>query len=312
MLSAMRPEVYGRIAERASSQLGLVSSEDVTVAGATRHERAWLLRSGQWQRRGRRVLASRAAPRTTHQDLLAEVLDVPGSVLTGPTAGWLVGNRSFAPRPVHLLVKRGGNHRTKTSTLHETFWLPTQHTQLVHGIPCVADARLPFELAFDLHPDRLRRVVDWLRSNRGMDYGQMALFAAELWRRGKPGSAEMRRVVDERAPGYVPPASELAAMFDDVCTRFGLPVGRREVNTGGEAWIGRVDVIYDRWKLIVELDSRRWHDTSSAFEDDRRRDNALVAEGWRVIRITWRMLMDEPEKVAALLGGLLSCGGSAA
>ena len=308
----MRPDVYGRIAERASSQLGLITYADIVEAGATRHERAWLIRSGLWQRRGRRVLADRAAPRTTPQDLLAEALDVPGSVITGSTAAWLVGNRSFVPRPVHLLVKRGGNHRTTGSILHETFWLPKRHTQVVRGVPCVADARLPFELAFELPPERLRRIVDWLKSDRGMDYGQMALFAAELWRRGKPGSAEMRLVVDERAPGYVPPASELAALFDDVCTQFGLPIGRREVNAGGDAWIGRVDVIYDRHKLIVELDSRRWHDTSSAFEDDRRRDNALVAAGWRVIRITWRMLHDEPQKVADLLRQLLSCGESAA
>jgi hypothetical protein len=190
--------------------------------------------------------------------------------------------------------------------LHETFWLPARHTQVVHGIPCVADARLPFELAWDLHPERLRRVVDWLKSNRDMDYRQMALFSAELWRRGKPGSAEMHLVVEERTPGYVPPASDLAALFDDVCTRFGIPLGRREVNAGGEAWIGRVDVSYAHAKLIVELDSRRWHDTSSAFEDDRRRDLELMAAGWRVVRITWRMLMDEPEQVAALLRQLLS------
>ena len=301
----MRPEVYGRIAERASSQLGLVTNDDIDRAGATRHERAWLTRSGGWVRHGRRVLRDCSAPRSTYQDLLADVLDVPGSVVTASTAAWLVGNRTFSPSPVRLLVKRGGNHRTKTSVLHETFWLPKRHTQVVHGVPCVDDARLPFELAWELHPKRLRRVVDWLKSNRDMDYGQMALFAAELWRRGKPGSAEMRRVVEERAPGYVPPAGELAALFDDVCERFGLPKGVVEVNAGGERWIGRVDVIYRRARLIVELDSRRWHDTSSAFEDDRRRDLELTAAGWRVVRITWRMLMDEPERVAELLRPLL-------
>ena len=301
----MRPEVYGRIAERASTQLGLITYHELDCIGVTREQRRHLVRSGRWAKRGRRVLRDCAAPRTTHQDLLAEALDVPGSVISGPTAAWLVGNRSFTPRPVHLLVKRGGNHRTTTSILHETFWLPKRHTQVVHGIPCVADARLPFELAWDLHPQRLRRVVDWLKANRGMDYGQMALFAAELWRRGKPGSAEMRLVVEERSPGYVPPATELAAVYDDLCVTHGLPRGVVEQNAGGEAWIGRVDVVYRDHKLIVELDSRRWHDTSTAFEDDRHRDNAFVVAGFRVVRITWRMLMDEPEKVVAMLRELL-------
>jgi len=70
--------------------------------------------------------------------------------------------------------------------------------------------------------------------------------------------------------------------------------------------VGRVDVAYAEARLLVELDSRRWHDTSTAFEDDRHRDNALVLAGWRVIRITWRMIHDEPDKVAELLRGLLS------
>ena len=297
----MRPEVYGRIAERAASQLGLITVPQLEGLSVSEKQRRALVRSGRFERRGRRVLRDCAAPRTTAQDLLAEVLDNPGSVVTGSSAAWLVGRGGFSPAPVHLLARRGGNHRPRAAILHETFWLPPRHTQVVRGVPCVSDARLAFELAWELRPERLRRLVDWLKSSRGMSYEQMALVAAELWRRGKPGSAEMRRVVEERAPGYVPPASELAALFDDVCERFGLPVGRREVNAGGEEWIGRVDVIYDRFKLIVELDSRRWHDTTSAFEDDRRRDNALVAAGWRVIRITWRMLMDEPEKVAALL-----------
>jgi len=104
----------------------------------------------------------------------------------------------------------------------------------------------------------------------------------------------------------VPPASELEAKFVNVCRRYGLPQGIRQLNVGGEAWVGRVDVAYPEAKLLVELDSRQWHDTSTAFEDDRKRDNALVLAGWRVIRITWRMLCDEPEKVADLVRALLT------
>jgi hypothetical protein len=117
----------------------------------------------------------------------------------------------------------------------------------------------------------------------------------------------MRLVVDERMPGYVPPASELEAVYGDVCERFGLPRGIVQLNAGGAAWVGRVDVAYPDAKLLVELDSRRWHDTSTAFDDDRERTNALVVAGWRVIRITWRMLHDEPERVAALVRAAL-CG----
>ena len=303
----MRPEVYGRIAERASSQLGLITTVQLDEIGVTTRERRSMVQSAAWRRAGRRVLADASAPATTEQELLAGCLDVGRpAVVTGTSAAWLVGLDSFWPRPVHTLTKRGGNHRPLAAVLHETFWLPDHHIQTVRGVPCVSDARLVFELASLVRPERLRRICDRLKSSRGMTYETMALTAAELWRRGKPGSSEMRLLVDERVPGYVPPASELAARFDDLCDRFGIPHGVREVNAGGEAWIGRVDVIYRDAKLIVELDSRQWHDTSTAFEDDRRRDNSLVLAGWRVIRITWRMLNDEPDKVAELVRSLLA------
>ncbi|MEA3056191.1 MAG: hypothetical protein QOD30_1623 [Actinomycetota bacterium] len=302
----MRPEVYGRIAGRASSQLGLITYEQLDDIGVTTRQRRTMIGSGAWLRRGRRVLADASAPATDEQRLFAATLDVDREAgVTATSAAWLVGVQGFRPRPVHVLTKRGGNHRPVNAVLHETFWLPPHHLQIVRGVPSVSNERLVFELAPLLKPQRLRRIADWLKSARGMSYDAMALTAAELWRRGKPGSAEMRLLVDERLPGYVPPASELEAAFRDLCARFGLPQGVRQLDAGGTAWIGRVDVAYARSKLLVELDSRQWHDTSSAFEDDRNRTNALVLAGWRVVRITWRMIHDAPERVASLLHSLL-------
>ena len=308
----MRPDVYGRIAGRASTQLGLITSEQLTALGVTRHERAGLIRSGGWERRHRRVLADRAAPRTDEQRVLAAALDVPGSVVTSTTAAWIANVRGYGPEPIHLVVRRGGHHRAPAGVvLHETFWLPRSHRKVTRQIPTVTDARLCFELASVVHPKRLRRVVDRLHSDRGMAYGDMARVAAELWRRGKPGSAEMRLVVDERMPGYVPPASELEAVFRDLCDSAGIPQPVRQLDVGGDAWVGRVDVAFPAHKLLVELDSRRWHDTATAFDDDRARTNALVRAGWRVVRITWRMLHDDPAGVVALLWSCLG-GASAA
>ena len=58
--------------------------------------------------------------------------------------------------------------------------------------------------------------------------------------------------------------------------------------------------------MIVELDGHATHGTRASFEDDRARDRALVAAGWRVIRITWRQLRDEPEAVARDLRAALA------
>jgi hypothetical protein len=48
-----------------------------------------------------------------------------------------------------------------------------------------------------------------------------------------------------------------------------------------------VDFYWPTHHLIVELDGWETHRTRAAFEQDRRRDAALTAAGWRVVRFTW-------------------------
>ena len=42
-----------------------------------------------------------------------------------------------------------------------------------------------------------------------------------------------------------------------------------------------------------------------SFEQDRRRDQQLIAKGYRVIRITWRQLTQEPEVGIAAISAAL-------
>jgi len=251
------------------------------------------------------VFADRAAPRTWRQDVVASLLDAPpDAVATGITGARLWGVPGYERRgELEVLVKRGRHRRPLChGTLHETFWLPSHHRAERHGIPFVAPRRLPFELAARLRPSELRWVIDFLRNERGLTVDALALTVAELCRSGRPGSAEMRVQVDELVPGYVPPNTVLAAKYRDLCRAHGLSEGVVEVDAGDdERWIGRVDVVYREAKLVVELDSRRWHNTRDGFESDRARTNDLVLAGWRVIRITWRMLCDQPEKVVAIV-----------
>ena len=124
--------------------------------------------------------------------------------------------------------------------------------------------------------------------------------------RGRRGSTFLRELTASLLPGYVPPASELEARFADLMRSAAISGWVRQPDVGGDGWVGRVDVAFPAAMLVVELDSRRWHDSRSAIESDRQRDNRLVAAGWRIIRITWRQLIDDPAGVLALLRRLLA------
>jgi very-short-patch-repair endonuclease len=67
-----------------------------------------------------------------------------------------------------------------------------------------------------------------------------------------------------------------------------------------------VDVLWREHKLIVEIDGSAFHSVRSSCERDRRREQELVAAGYRVIRVTWRKLTAEPVAVAARLATALA------
>jgi very-short-patch-repair endonuclease len=79
----------------------------------------------------------------------------------------------------------------------------------------------------------------------------------------------------------------------------GLPRPRfnADISIGGR--FVNVDCLWQEEHLIVELDGRAVHGTPKAFEEDRERDRLLVADGWRVMRVTWRQLRDRSDAIAA-------------
>jgi very-short-patch-repair endonuclease len=56
---------------------------------------------------------------------------------------------------------------------------------------------------------------------------------------------------------------------------------------------------------VVETDSRTFHQTARAFDNDPRRDRALTLAGWRVVRFRWSDVFGTPELVVAQLRALL-------
>jgi very-short-patch-repair endonuclease len=76
----------------------------------------------------------------------------------------------------------------------------------------------------------------------------------------------------------------------DVIDSAGLPrpTKQRPVIINGR--FRRLDFTYVAERVVIEADGRKTHDNDDAYEDDRERDNALIARGWYVLRWTWKAL----------------------
>lgn len=56
-----------------------------------------------------------------------------------------------------------------------------------------------------------------------------------------------------------------------------------------------LDVAFPASRVWLEVDGWAWHADVERFRADRRKQNALVAEGWTVLRFTWSDLTDRPD-----------------
>lgn len=93
-----------------------------------------------------------------------------------------------------------------------------------------------------------------------------------------------------RLLGRIDAASESGT---ETMVRLGLRAKRIPVRTQVKiVGAGRVDLLVGD-RLVIEVDGEEWHNTESAFEADRKRDAALVALGFVVIRFSYRRVMDE-------------------
>ncbi|BDZ46967.1 hypothetical protein GCM10025866_28760 [Naasia aerilata] len=73
----------------------------------------------------------------------------------------------------------------------------------------------------------------------------------------------------------------------------------------------RVDFLLDGW-LVIECDGGRHHSGPVEFERDRRRDAALSRLGYRVLRFSYRQIVEDWEGVIRTVRSVLSGGGRAA
>lgn len=62
-----------------------------------------------------------------------------------------------------------------------------------------------------------------------------------------------------------------------------------------------VDIAFPDARVAVEVDGWAWHVDAERFRADRRKQNALVAAGWIVLRFTWSDIHDHPRRTMSAI-----------
>jgi hypothetical protein len=221
--------------------------------------------------------------------LMAAVLaGGPGTVLSHRSAAAHWGIRPPDGRPEITTPRR----RLAQPGLRLRYsLLPPDEVTTHAGVAVTTVPRTLFDLAAVVSPAQLNRAVNEAEIRRLWDPLSLDDLLSRHPRR--PGAAAIRAVL--ATPGAGITRNDLEDGFLGLLEAARLP--RPGTNVPIEVngvWI-EPDCMWRAQRLIVELDGNATHATRSAFESDRARDRALIAAGWRVMRITWRQLHDEPE-----------------
>jgi NAD(P)H-dependent FMN reductase len=232
-----------------------------------------------WKRQGYihlvlpRVYAVGHRAPSYESDLAAALLYAgPGAALSHATAAHWLELLDQHPRAIHVstprrcrslpgIVVHGGRR-------HERIW----HKRL----PVTALAELFLDLASLASLRNLRHAL------ANADYKNLLDLAAveAAARRGRRGSARLRKALAEHQPALARTKSRLERGFLELCQSAGIPL------PGVNEWVAgwEVDALFHEARIAVELDGYGNHRSRAQIKRDRLKEMALRGAGYTPVR----------------------------
>ena len=286
--------------ELARTQHGLITGpQAVSALGPSRKQR--------WVRERRivsvqpKVFRLAGAPETWHQNLLAAQLAVDG----------VVSHRSAAE--LWGLIQPAGYIEVSVPAAIDRIVRPPAIAHRIkdlrpglavdrEGLRVTDPPRTVIDLGLVMPWWLVHRAIAKGISTRALTVRDVRTLRDALGRPGRNGTGVVRAILDGKLLLLGKEESELEKRFTAMAQRRGLPplTLQHEVWESGR-FVGRVDAAYPELKLAIEVDGFEHHSTPEAFQNDRTRQNALVALGWTVLRFTWHDVVHRPAHVAKLI-----------
>jgi hypothetical protein len=260
------------------------------------------LRSSRWRRLFRDVYADADLPDGHRLRVQGAALLVPAdAAFSGRSAAHLlgIGAAADAHTAVEVTVTPASRFGPVAGLRIRRAALGSEDVLTIGRKRCTSELRTALDLA------RLEPLLDAVPLLDAMLHravvAEPALRAAAAGLPSGRGVRQARRavdLVDERAES--PPESRLRVLL----TLAGLPPEPQwSVRRPDGVFVARVDLAYPSARVAVEYDGA-WHGEAGQLRRDRRRLNALVAAGWRVLHIT-AADMHAPAEIIARVRSLI-------
>lgn len=283
----------------AAGQRGLVTRAQLRAQGISAQTIAGRVRANRLRPLHRGVYRVGPVVAAYARELAAVLANGSHAVLSHTSAGWLwqllpdPGDQA----PVDVTLLKGDRNRHRNIHIHRMCLQPVDVTTR-ENIPVTTPHRTLIDLAGVLASRDLEQTL--ARAERMSLLERSDLLSIVAKHAGRPGMPLLRMLLrNEVAPAFT--RSEAEERLLALIRKAQLPMPETNVRVDGY----EVDFFWRRERLVLEVDGFAFHTGSRTFENDRRRDATLAANGVRVLRVTWRQLTREPEATIVRLAQTL-------
>jgi hypothetical protein len=189
------------------------------------------------------------------------------------------------------------DRRPRGIRVYRSAGLERRDFRIEHVTRVTSVARTLLDCAPRMRPKSLTRVINDARRSGHLHLDALAEIVARFPLH--PGAPLLKPFVGTT---QAPTRSGFEDDFLEFCRRFGLPTPRMNTFVAGH----EVDALFPQEKVIVELDSWRFHSNRGSFEGDRRRDTDTLMADHVTVRLTDERFDGEPHEVAAQLQAILA------
>ena len=283
---------------------GVVDRDTLARLGIGRGEIARWVAAGRLERCAPRVWRLAGSPATWEQRLLAGLLSLgPQTAVSHAAAAALHGFDRWPPGPLDFLVARGHRHASLDGAVHSTRVLGRADVVSVRGLRATAATRTIIDLAeAGAHTERLAAAID---TAVRLGLSAPVVIARRLDALGRAGRRGLRTLdlLLADAGGH----TMLEREFLRLVRTAGLPrPATQAILRDGARTLARVDFLFEREALVVEVSGRLGHSSPAERARDAQRRNELQDLGFDVYEFTWEQITRRSDRVLTQLRARLA------
>lgn len=288
---------YRAVGEIATLQFGLITRIQLYELGVGRAPIDHALECGLITQIHRGVYAVGHLSLAPFAPEMAAVLAVgEGALLSHHSAAAMWGLIPAIEGDIDVTLVGQDRSRSRAGIrVHRVKCLDSRDMDSLRNIPITSPARALRDITPALHPPELGRTFDGALKGKIVTRRAVAETAARC--RSRPGAAGLAALALAELGDPADTRSWAEGRLRTLIRAGGLPEPEYNAPVGRY----RVDALWRRDRLIVEVDGYGFHSTRRSFESDHERDLVLSAAGFIVMRFTRDQIVKQPELVLVRL-----------